>query len=72
MIGYQNHNVFGFTLFASRIGSRFRIDLDPVRSFHYHYGDTRKERDIHRGSWLGGLIAGVGVGIYIGFNGEIY
>ena len=72
MIGYQNPNVLGFTLFASRIGSKFRVDLDPVRSFHYHYGDTKKERDIHRGSWLGGLIAGVGVGIYTGFNGEIY
>ena len=60
------------TIFASTIGNKFRIDLDPVHSWHYHYGATKQERSIHKGSYLGGLIAGVGIGIYIGFNGEIY
>ena len=68
MIGYQNPNVLGVTIFSSRTGSRFRIDLDPAHSFHYHYGNTKAERSKHKGSWIGGIF----VGIYTGFNGEIY
>lgn len=68
MIGYQNPNVLGITFFASRMGSKFRVDLDPTHSLHYHYGKTKKQRDIHRGSWIGGIF----VGIYSGFNGVAY
>ena len=68
MMGYQNPNVFGVTIFSSRIGSRFRIDLDPLHSFHYHYGNTKAERSKHKGSWIGGIF----VGIYAGFDGEVY
>ena len=46
----------------------FRIDLDPAHSFHYHYGNTKAERSIHKGSWIGGIFAG----IYARFNGEVY
>ena len=68
MIGYQNPNVLGITIFASRTGGRFRVDLDPTHSFHYHYGHTKAEREKHKGSWIGGIF----VGIYAGFNGEVY
>ena len=68
MIGYQSPDVLGITFFASRKGSKFRVDLDPTHSLHYHYGKTKKQRDIHRGSWIGGIF----VGIYSGFNGVVY
>ena len=68
MIGYQNPKVFGFTFCASKIGSKFRLDLDPAHSIHYHYGKTKKLREIHRGSWIGGIF----VGLYSGFNGVVY
>ena len=68
MIGYQNPNVYGFTIFSSRKGGKFRIDLDPTHAFHYHYGHTKAERKIHKGSWIGGFF----VGVYVGFNGDVY
>ena len=68
MIGYQNPNVLGITFYTSRLGNKFRVDLDPLHSIHYHYGKTKKLRDVHRGSWIGGIF----VGIYSGFNGVVY
>ncbi len=68
MAGYQNPNVLGITFYASRTGSRFRLDLDPEHSIHYHKGKTKAERAIHKGSWIGGILAG----ICAGFNGEVY
>ena len=68
MIGYQNPNVIGITFYASRTGGRFRLDLDPAHSIHYHYGKTKAKRLLHRGCWIGGLF----VGIYAGFYGEVY
>jgi len=65
---YQNPTVLGVTFFASRSGRKFRVDLDPKHSIHYHYGKTKKERDIHKGSWISGIF----VGIYNGFNGDVY
>ena len=68
MIGYQNPAVYGITIFASRKGGKFRVDLDPAHSIHYHYGKTKSERKIHKGSWIGGIF----VGVYSGFSGEVY
>ncbi len=68
MIGYQNPNVYGFTIFSSRKGGKFRVDLEPTRALHYHYGHTKAERKIHKGSWIGGFF----VGVYVGFNGDVY
>ena len=68
MVGYINPKVSGITLFSSKIGNKFRIDLDPVYSFHYHNGKSKKQRKKHKGSW----IAGIFIGVYSGFDGEIY
>lgn len=68
MMGYQNPKVSGITLFASKIGGKLRIDMDPTNSLHYHYGKSKSTRDVHRGAWIGGII----VGIYAGFSGEVY
>ena len=68
MIGYQNPNVYGFTIFSSCKGGKFRINLDPTHALHYHYGHTKAERKIHKGSWIGGFF----VGVYVGFNGDVY
>lgn len=68
MIGYQNPSVYGITFYASRVNQRFRVDLDPIHSLHYHRGETKKQRATHKGSWLGGIL----VGIYSGFIGEVY
>ena len=67
-MGYQNPSVLGITFFASRTGNKFRIDLDPLHSLHYHKGETKAERNKHRGSWIGGIFTG----IYAGFNGKAY
>ncbi len=66
-LGYQNPNVLGVTL-ISDLNSKFRLDLDPIHSFHYHFGKTNKERKKHKGSWIGGIF----VGLFVGFQGEVY
>jgi len=66
-LGYQNPNVLGVTL-ISDLNSKFRLDLNPIHSFHYHSGKTNKERKIHKGSWIGGIF----VGLFVGFQGEVY
>ena len=68
MMGYQNPSVLGITFYASRHSGRLRSDLDPKHSIHYHYGKTKSQRSKHKGSWIGGIF----VGIYSGFNGEVY
>jgi len=66
-LGYQNPNVLGVTL-ISDLNSKFRLDLEPIHSFHYHFGKTNKERKKHKGSWIGGIF----VGLFVGFQGEVY
>lgn len=66
-LGYQNPNILSVTL-ISDLNSKFRLDLDHIHSFHYHFGKTNKERKIHKGSWIGGIF----VGLFVGFQGEVY
>ena len=68
MFGYQNPKVAGFTLLASTTGKKLRIDIDPFHSLHYHKGASKKIREPHKGAWIGGII----VGVYTGFNGDVY
>ena len=68
MIGYQNTNVYGFTFYASKTGKKLRVEMDPAHSIHYHRGKTKSQRSIHKGYWIGGII----IGIYTGFDGEVY
>lgn len=68
MIGYQNPSVIGFTLFASLIRNKFRIEIDPLHSIHYHYGPSKSIRNLHRGYWIGGIF----VGFFAGCSGEVY
>ena len=68
MLGYQNLVVARFTIFASTIGNKFRLDIDSFSSLHYHYGPTKQIRRPHRGAWVGELITG----LYVEFDGEVY
>lgn len=68
MFGYQNPSVLGFTLFASLTGNKFRIEIDALHSIHYHYGQSKSTRALHRGYWIAGVI----IGFYSGFSGDVY
>ena len=68
MFGYQNPAVAGFSIFASTVGNKFRLEIDPFNSLHCHYGQSKNARKSHRGAWIGCLIRG----LYVGFDGEVY
>ena len=68
-IGYGNPKVKGHTIVNVNNSSGkaiFRIDFDPVNSFHFHYGATNKQMNLHRKETVWIMMGAIG-----GFTGIV-